>query len=37
LKKYSESTDPNNLLQSKGYSIKYESIRRTKFYQNLKE
>jgi hypothetical protein len=37
LKKYYESTDPNSLFQSKGYSIKYESIRRTKFYQNLKE
>jgi hypothetical protein len=36
LKKYYESTDPNSLVQSKGYSIKYESIRRTKLYQQLK-
>jgi len=36
LKKYYESTDSNSLFQSKGYSIKYESIRRTKFYQQLK-
>jgi len=36
LKKYYESTDPDSLFQSKGYSIKYESIRRTKFYQQLK-
>jgi len=36
LRKYYESTDPNSLFQSKGYSIKYESIRRTKFYQQLK-
>jgi len=37
LKKYYESTDPNSLFQSKEYSIKYESIRRTKLYQKLKE
>ena len=37
LKKYYESTDPNSFFQSKGYSIKYESIRRTKLYQKLKE
>ena len=36
LKKYYENTDPNSLFQSKGYSIKYESIRRTKLYQQLK-
>jgi hypothetical protein len=36
LKKYYESTDPNSLFQSKGYFIKYESIRRTKLYQQLK-
>jgi len=36
LKKYSESTDPNSLFQHKGYSIKYETIRRTKLYQSLK-
>ena len=37
LKKYYESTDPNSLFQSKGYSIKSETIRRIKLYQNLKE
>ena len=37
LKKYYESTDPNSLVQSKGYSIKYESIRRTQLYKKLKE
>jgi len=37
LKKSYESTDPNSFVQSKGYSIKYESIRRTKLYQKLKE
>ena len=36
LKKYYESTDPYSLFQSKGYKIKYESIRRTKLYQQLK-
>ena len=36
LKKYYESTDPYSLSKRKGYSIKYESIRRTKLYQNLK-
>jgi hypothetical protein len=36
LKKYYESTDPYSLFKRKGYSIKYESIRRTKLYQNLK-
>ena len=36
LKKYYESTDPNSLFQSKGYFIQYESIRRTKLYQQLK-
>lgn len=36
LKKYYEGTDPNSLFQSKGYSIKYESIRRTKLYSKLK-
>ena len=36
LKKYYESTDPNSLFQLKGYSIKYETIRRTKLYQQLK-
>jgi hypothetical protein len=37
LKKYYESTDQYSLFQFKGYSIKYESIRRTKLYQSLKE
>jgi len=36
LKKYYESKDTNSLYQWKGYSIKYESIRRTKLYQQLK-
>lgn len=36
LKKYYESTDLYSLFQSKGYKIKYESIRRTKLYQQLK-
>jgi hypothetical protein len=37
LKKYYETRYPNSLFQLKGYNIKYESIRRTKLYQNLKE
>ena len=36
LKKYYESTEEHSLFQLKGYSIKYESIRRTKLYKNLK-
>ena len=36
LKNYYESTDQNSLFQSKGYQIKYESIRRTKLYQQFK-
>jgi hypothetical protein len=37
LKKYYEGvSEANSLFQSKGYSIKYESIRRTKLYQQLK-
>ena len=36
LKKYYEGTDPNSLFQLKGYNIKYETIRRTKLYQQLK-
>ena len=37
LKKYYERvSEANSLFQSKGYSIKYESIRRTKLYQQLK-
>ena len=34
LKKYYEG---NSLFQLKGYSIKYETIRRTKLYQSVKE
>ena len=37
LKKYYQSTQEYSLFQSKGYSIKYESIRRTKLSQSLKE
>ena len=37
LKKYYESTLEHSLFQLKGYNIKYESIRRTKLSQNLKE
>jgi hypothetical protein len=36
LKKYYQSTDSNSLFQLKGYQIKYETIRRTKLYQQLK-
>jgi len=36
LKKYYEGTIQYSLLQLEGYSIKYESIRRTKLYQQLK-
>ncbi len=36
LKKYYESTDPNSLFQLKGYNIKYETIRPTQLYQQLK-
>ena len=37
LKKYYEGIEENSLFQLKGYSIKYETIRRTKLYQSLKE
>ena len=37
LKKYYEGTETDSLFQLKGYNIKYESIRRTKLYQSLKE
>ena len=37
LKKYYESKSPNSLFQLKGYSIKYESIRRTSLYKSLKD
>ena len=36
LKKYYEITQEYSLFQFKGYSVKYESIRRSKFYQKLK-
>ena len=36
LKKYYEGTETHSLFQLKGYSIKYESIRRTKLYHSLK-
>jgi hypothetical protein len=36
LKKYYESTQTDSLFQLKGYSLKFESIRRTKLYQQLK-
>ena len=37
LKKYYESTDPYSLFKLKGYSIKYETIRRTKLYKRLNQ
>ena len=37
LKKYYESTDQYSLFQLKEYQIKYETIRRTKLYQQLKD
>jgi hypothetical protein len=36
LKKYYEGTEKYSLFQSKKYKIKYESVRRTKLYQQLK-
>jgi len=36
LKKYYESKQEHSLFQSKGYKIKYETIRRTKLYQQFK-
>lgn len=36
LKKYYESTDPDSLFQWKGYSIKYQSIRRRPLFKQLK-
>lgn len=36
LKKYYESTDLGSLFQHKGYTIKYEAIRKNKLYQQLK-
>ena len=36
LKKYYESTQEYSLFQLKGYSIKYDTIRRAKLYQQLK-
>lgn len=37
LKKYYESTGQDSLFSSKRYNIKYETIRRTKLYKNLKD
>ena len=36
LKEYYESKDPYSLFQSKGYRIKYESIRKNNLYKQLK-
>jgi len=36
LKKYYEGIETHSLFQSKGYKIKYETIRRTKLYQQFK-
>ena len=36
LKEYYESTEQYSLLKLKGYSIKYETIRRTNLYKQLK-
>ena len=36
LKKYYESTQEYSLFQLKGYSIKYEAIRKTNLYKELK-
>ena len=33
---YESVSEANSLFQLKGYSIKYESIRKTKLYQSLK-
>jgi hypothetical protein len=35
LKRYYEGTETNSLFQLKSYSVKYESIRRTKLYQQF--
>jgi len=37
LKKYYEGTETDSLFQWKGYNLKYEAIRKTKFYQQLKQ
>jgi hypothetical protein len=37
LKKYYEGTETDSLFQLKGYRIKYEAIRKNKFYQQLKQ
>ena len=37
LKKYYESTQEYSLFQIKGFHLRYETIRRTKLYQSLKE
>ena len=36
LKKYYEGTETDSLFQLKGYRIKYEAIRKNKFYQQFK-
>jgi hypothetical protein len=36
-RKYYESTDPYSLFQWKGYSLKYESVRKNKLYEKLKK
>jgi len=36
LKKYYEGTETDSLFQLKSYRIKYEAIRKNKFYQSLK-
>ena len=36
LKKYYESTEEFSLFQWKSFRVKYESVRRTKLYQQLK-
>ena len=37
LKNYYETTQEHSLFQLKGYRIKYEAIRKNKFYQQLKQ
>jgi len=37
LKKYYEGTETDSLFQLKGYRIKYEAIRKNKFYQQFKK
>jgi len=37
LKKYYQSTHPYSLFKLKGYSIRYNSVRKSQLYQSLKE